>query len=121
MNKNRQIHVTLIALIMLLAASLFLAVQEEVTTLFRIAYIFVLLGVTDFWLGNVYLIYKAEFQPWIAAFPATVRLYLISQVAFSAVVVTLERVSLYRLHALWFVLIHIIIALFFAIRLIRLK
>ena len=121
MNSSHKTHVTLIALIMALVASLFFFVLKEVSTLFIIAYGFALLGIAGFWAGNMYLIYNLKGYPWVAAFPATIWQYLSVEVAFSAVVVLLEQTSLYRLPVAWFVLIHAMIAAFFAVRLIVLK
>ena len=121
MNASHKTNAALIALIMAFVASLFFFVIKEISTLFIIAYGFALLGIAGFWTGNMYLMGNIKSYPWGAAFPMTIWQYLITEVSFSVVVVLLEQMSLYRLPAEWFVLVHGITLAFFAIRLIMMK
>jgi hypothetical protein len=114
-------HATLVALILAGVASLLFLVVREVTPLFLIGYAFALIGIGGFWLGSVYLFDNMGDYPWLAAFPAQLLRYLVTETAFSAVFVVLEQLSIFRLPPVWFFLIHAVIAAVFAVNLILLK
>ncbi|MDR1509431.1 MAG: hypothetical protein LBS53_07305 [Synergistaceae bacterium] len=114
-------YATIIALILAVVASLFFLIVPEVTPLFLIAYAFALIGIGSFWLGSIYLFENMNGYPWFAAFPAMLLRYLVIEVFFSAVFVAFEQTSVFRLPPVWFLVIHTVIAAYFAVHLIMLK
>ncbi|MDR1581152.1 MAG: hypothetical protein LBS35_12410 [Synergistaceae bacterium] len=113
-------YATLIALILAGVASLLFLVVR-ITPLFLIAYAFALFGIGGFWLSSVYLFENMGDYPWLAAFPVALLRYLAIEVLFSAVFVILEQLPVFRLPPVWFFLIHVVIAAYFAVNLILLK
>jgi hypothetical protein len=114
-------YATIIALILAAAASLFFLVVREVTPLFLTAYAFALIGIGSLWLGSIYLFDNIDDYPWLAALPAMLLRYLVIEVFFSAAFVVLEQTSVFRLPPVWFLVIHAVIAAYFAAHLVMLK
>ena len=116
-NKN---GIILIAVLMAAVATAVFLVAEATLTL-SIAYIFALIGIAMFALGNLYMLPNIHNYPWFAAFPMTIWRYLVAQLSLSAVFVIREQVGEGSLPTNWFLGAHIALLAFFAVLLILLK
>jgi hypothetical protein len=111
---DKKTGVVIIAVIMaVVATSLFLIVK--VTPLFVTAYIFALIGIALFCLGTLYLIHSGDSYPWFAAFPLTIKQYLVAQLLLSAIFVVRENVFDASFPLGWFIVMHVALHAFFCI------
>lgn len=118
--KGNKGSVILIAFIMVVVVStLFLIV--EVTPLFIAAYVFALIGIVGFCIGNIYLFAHKKSYPWFAAFPMTIWQYLIAEVILSAIFIIRENIFNSSISVKIFVAFHVVLMAFFTLFLILLK
>jgi len=117
MNNYKTTKIAAIALIMaIIATSFFLIVK--ITSLFVVAYIFTIIGISLFFLGSIYLLHSMKNYPWFAIFPITVFRYLIIQIIVSALFVTIENLFSLSLPTPLLLIIHIALLGFFGVLLI---
>jgi len=120
MNNYKTTKITAIVIIMAAVATAFFLVVE-VTPLFITAYIFAIIGIALFFVGNIYLFFNGKSYPWFAAFPMTIWRYLIAQLTVSAILVISENLFDKSLPVGWFLLFHIILLGYFGVHLILQK
>jgi hypothetical protein len=113
-------YAALIALILAVVVSLtFLIV--DVTALFVVAYVLVLLGIAGFLFGVVWQIDNLKSYPWATAIPVATVQYLVTEVIVSVVIVLLQQLDVFNLPVKWFVVIQAVILAIFTIRIISLR
>ena len=106
--------IILIAAIMAAVATSFFLVVK-ITPLFIVAYLFTVLAIALFCVGNLFLLSNTKSYPWIAALPLAIWRYLILQIVLSSVFVILENAFDYSLSARWLILLHVILLGYFSI------
>jgi len=112
--------VWLICGIMAAVVSAFFPVLET-TPLFIEAYLFAILGIAALGFGSVYLMRSGKSYPWFAAFPFVTWTYLVVQILFSALFLTIENLFNWSFPITWFSLVHILMLTIVAIILIALN
>lgn len=133
MDHKRRI-IVISAVIAVIFTLLFLVIRP-VTALFLISYAFTLAGLAALCWAVCALAREKESYPWAAAIPFAVRNYLIISLVISGIAVLLEQLAKWNAGAVrlvefigrlnlqpgWYLLIHFVLLLVFAIRVIMLR
>lgn len=128
-------NVLIITGILAVLFSLFFIVIQPVTSIFIISYVFAIVGLVGLCWSVWCVLDKKENYPWIASFPLTITTYLIIQLVISTIFILLEQLAKWNTNAVgfidsvqqlqfapgWYLLIHCVLLLIFAIRIIILK
>jgi hypothetical protein len=118
--KDDVIKLAAIGGILFVVATILFAVIPT-TPLSITAYIFAVIGIGIFTLGNLFILKFDNNYPWVAAFPIITTWYLVCDTAISIVFLLLENLIKWSIPLVWFLLIQIIVLAIFSIRLIVIK
>ena len=117
--KDRKNLIIIAVIMAIVATSMFLVV--DITAVFLIAYVFALIGIAGVLICATQMLDKRETYPWSSAIPIQALTYLIIEVIFSAGVVVLQELEILNLSPGLFLVFHIVVAGFFAIRIMMMR
>jgi hypothetical protein len=113
-------NVTLICIIVAAVLSLLFLVVD-VNPTYIIAYLFALAGVVSVERCTYMALDRQESYPWIMALPRQAILYLVIELAFSAVVVSPDQLGVWHMMPEWFVIVHAALFAIFIVRVLMMR